>query len=191
MPVQAADGIPPRRLYASSIVTVGPPAASLPASTGASGSLAGSTLPHPGSVRIASRQRLEIRRFMRTLGSRNAPSLRRGAPLALSIHARMRDYPGGRWPMHGFRRRATRWRSSSTHPRPKPRPRQKPRPDDYPRNSRRKIFPVTVLGSSSMIITTRGYLYAAIRALQYSASSSGVTFVPGLRLTTAFTVSPR
>ena len=34
------------------------------------------------------------------------------------------------------------------------------------RSSRRKILPVTVLGSSSTSTTERGYLYAAIRCLQ-------------------------
>ena len=59
------------------------------------------------------------------------------------------------------------------------------------RNSRRSTLPVTVFGNSSMISTMRGYLYAARRSLQNSRISSGSAWMPGRRLTTALTVSPR
>src|SRR3954468_1094928 len=66
-------------------------------------------------------------------------------------------------------------------------PRQRP----WSRSSRRRIFPVAVFGTSSMISTWRGYLYAAIRSLQKAISSSAPADSPSFSETNALTVSPR
>ena len=58
-------------------------------------------------------------------------------------------------------------------------------------SSRRMILPLVVFGSSSMISTMRGYLYAAIRSRANALISSGVTVCPAFRLITALIVSPR
>src|SRR3954451_4697473 len=59
------------------------------------------------------------------------------------------------------------------------------------RSSRRSSLPVAVFGISSITSTCRGYLYAAMRSLQNAMSSSAPADEPSLRLTYAFTVSPR
>ena len=59
------------------------------------------------------------------------------------------------------------------------------------RSSRRRILPVGVFGNSSMIVSSRGYLYAAMRCLQNAISSAGAALCPRIRLTKATTVSPR
>src|SRR3954464_3238217 len=59
------------------------------------------------------------------------------------------------------------------------------------RSSRRSTLPVAVFGISSITSTCRGYLYAAMRSLQNAMSSSAPADEPSLRLTYAFTVSPR
>ena len=43
------------------------------------------------------------------------------------------------------------------------------------------ILPLVVFGRSSMISTTRGYLYAAMRSRANARISSGVTGLPGLQ----------
>ena len=48
-------------------------------------------------------------------------------------------------------------------------------------SSRRMILPLVVFGRSSMISTTRGYLYAAMRSRANARISSGVTVLPGLQ----------
>src|SRR5437016_184709 len=60
-------------------------------------------------------------------------------------------------------------------------------------NSRHRIFPVAVLGSSATNSTTRGTLNAAMRARAHSMMSSARSrsSAPGLGTITAFTVSPR
>src|SRR5438105_5824349 len=60
-------------------------------------------------------------------------------------------------------------------------------------NSRHRIFPVTVLGSSATNSTTRGTLNAAMRPRAHSMMSSARRrpSAPGLGTISAFTVSPR